>query len=125
MCISPSEPELEGKNGMECKTFAELYEFQCNVFEPKTADFSTKELMVLLKKLLNNFPHTDIEGGNRKPYSPTMDESVIWFKCYDHIITLISIKRDESKSNRTFWISIAAILVSLASAIAQLSELAN
>lgn len=106
-------------------TFEELYELQCKVFEPATAYFSMRELKGLLNELLDSFPHVDDGKGNRKPYSPTMGESVIWFKCYEHIITLINLKRDESKNNRTFWISIVAILVSLASALAQLYSLAK
>lgn len=106
-------------------TFEELYELQCKVFEPATADFSMSELKGLLNELLDSFPHVDDGKGNRRPYKPSQDESVMWFKCYDHIITLISLKRDESKNNRTFWISIVAILVSLASALAQLYPLAK
>lgn len=74
------------------------------------------------KDLLEKFPQHPVDkSGNRTPYDPNMPDSIVWFKCYDHIITLISIKRDESKNNRTFWISIVATLASLASAIAQLS----
>ncbi len=106
-------------------TFVENREFQCRVFSPDNVELSVGELKKLLKDLLEKFPHTVDKSGNRTPYDPNMPDSIVWFKCYDHIITLISIKRDESKNNRTFWISIVAILVSLASAIAQLSPHAN
>lgn len=101
-------------------TFGELYELQCKVFDPETADFSKHELKGLLKDLLNSFPHIIDAEGNRKPYKPDVDESVMWFKCHDHIITLISIKRDEAKKNGTFWISIIAIIVSVTSAFIQI-----
>ncbi|HDX8462544.1 TPA: hypothetical protein RUY97_002865 [Aeromonas dhakensis] len=100
-------------------TFEELYALQCKVFEPATADFSMRELKILLNELLDSFPHEDDGKGNIRPYKPSRDESVMWFKSYDHLITLMNIKRDESKNRRTFWISISALVVSVITAAAQ------
>ncbi len=106
-------------------TFGDLYELQCKVFEPATADFSIHELKGLLNSLLNSFPHTVDDKGNRRPYKPGMDESIMWFKCYDHVITLMNLKRDELKNRRTFWISIIALVVSVVTAVLQIAFLAS
>lgn len=105
----------------ENMTFKELYALQCKVFEPATADFSMRELKSLLNELLDSFPHVDDGKGNRRPYKPSDDHSVMWFKCYDHLITLMNIKRDESKNRRAFWISIIALVVSVITAVAQVA----
>ena len=103
-------------------TFDELYELQCKVFEPATADFSMSELKSLLSDLLKKFPHIVDDNGKRKPYKSGEDESVMWFKCYDHVITLINIKRDESTNNKAFWISVLALIFAAGAAVGALFQ---
>jgi len=94
-------------------TFKEVYEFECKAFEPATAELSQKELKSMLKQLYEYFPYTEHEG-ERKPYSPSGDYSKKWFQSYNHLLMLIDMRKQEAKHNISMWLSIIAIVVSVA-----------
>jgi len=95
--------------------------FKCKVFEPETAELSHQELKVMLKQLYAYYPHTVSSDGDRKPYDAGSDYSKQWFQCYDHLLMLIDMRKQERKFNISIWISILALVVSIAGAIIRLS----
>lgn len=94
-------------------TFKEVYNFECKVFEPATADLSQKELKNMLKQLYEYFPYTEHEGY-RKPYEPSSDYSQKWFQSYNHLLMLLDMRKQEVKHNISMWLSVLAIVVSVA-----------
>jgi hypothetical protein len=94
-------------------TIDEVYNFQCKVFEPETADLSEKELKEMLKQLYACFPYTEKKDGNKEPYATDLDYSKKWFKCYDHLLNLLTMKRQESRYKVSFWLSVTALVVSV------------
>lgn len=95
--------------------------FKCKVFEPETAELSHQELKVMLKQLYAYYPRTVSSDGDRKPYDAGSDYSKQWFQCYDHLLMLIDMRKQERKFNISIWISILALVVSIAGAIIRLS----
>lgn len=91
----------------------DVYNFQCKVFEPATSELSEKELKSLLKQLYEYFPYTDKGDGNKEPYATDNDYSKKWYKCYDHLLNLLSMKKQESRYKLSLTLSIVAIVVSL------------
>jgi len=98
-------------------TFDEVYNFECKVFEPETADLSEKELKDMLKKLYKYFPYTE-HDGNRKPYDPSDDYSKKWFQSYKHLLMLLDMRRQQAKHNMSMWLSVIAIAVSVSGVVA-------
>ncbi len=98
-------------------TFDEVYNFECKVFEPETADLSKKEIRKMLKQLYEYFPYTEHEG-NRKPYEPSSDYSKKWFQSYNHLLMLLDMKKQDTKHNISMLLSIIAIVVSISAVIA-------
>jgi hypothetical protein len=95
-------------------TFKDVYNFQCKIFEPETSEFSEKELKAMLKELYEYFPHTNKEDGDKQPYDTDNDYSKKWYKCYDHLLNLLTIKKQESRYKISFWLSIFALVISVA-----------
>jgi hypothetical protein len=95
--------------------FEEVYTFQCKIFEPETSELSEKELKTLLKQLYGYFPSTNEVGNNKKPYNTDLDYSKKWYKCYDHLLNLLTMKKQESRYKVSCWLSSFALLISLAS----------
>ena len=95
-------------------TFDEVYNFECKVFEPETAELSQKEIKSMLKQLYKYFPYTE-HKGNRKPYDADSDYSKKWFQSYNHLLMLLDMKKQEAKHNISMWLSVIAIVVSVAS----------
>lgn len=93
----------------------QVYNFQCEVFEPKTANLSEKELKVKLAQLYGYFPFTNKGDGNKEPYEVDSNYSKIWFKCYDHLLNLITMRKQELKYRISFWTSIVALVISVVS----------
>lgn len=91
----------------------EVYNFQCKVFEPATSELSKKELKAMLKKLYDYFPHTDKGNGNKEPFDTDNDYSKKWYKCYDHLLNLLSMKKQELRYKLSLILSIVAIAVSV------------
>lgn len=89
--------------------------FKCKVFEPETAELSHQELKVMLKQLYAYYPHTVSSDDAGSDYSKQ------WFQCYDHLLMLIDMRKQERKFNISIWISILALVVSIAGAIIRLS----
>ncbi|WPC74948.1 hypothetical protein [Vibrio porteresiae] len=93
--------------------FKDVYNFECKVFEPETSELSVKELKVMLKQLYEYFPYLDEGDGNKKPYDTDKDYSKKWFKCYDHLLNLLSMKKQESRYKLSLTLSIVAIVISV------------
>ncbi|HAT8543972.1 TPA: hypothetical protein I7198_19285 [Vibrio vulnificus] len=91
--------------------------FKCKVFEPETAELSHRELKVMLKQLYTYYPYIKTSDGNRKPYDAGNDYSKQWFQCYDHLLMLIDMRKQEKKFNISIWLSIIALVVSIAGII--------
>jgi hypothetical protein len=95
-------------------TFKDVYNFQCKVFKPETSEFSEKELKAMLKELYEYFPHTNKGDGDKQPYDTDNDYSKKWYKCYDHLLNLLTIKKQESRYKISLWLSIIALVISVA-----------
>ncbi|HGS5804777.1 TPA: hypothetical protein ACMD0U_001035 [Vibrio parahaemolyticus] len=93
--------------------FKDVYNFQCKVFEPETSELSMKELKVMLKQLYEYFPYVDKGDDNKEPYATDNDYSKKWFKCYDHLLNLLSMKKQEFRYKLSLTLSIVAILISV------------
>lgn len=91
----------------------DVYNFQCKVFEPETADLSEEELKNMLKQLYVYFPYTEKKDGSKEPYATDSEYSKKWFKCYDHLLNLLTMKRQESRYKVSFRISVTALVVSI------------
>ncbi|USR78199.1 hypothetical protein NGM67_10610 [Photobacterium damselae] len=91
----------------------DVYNFQCKVFEPATSELSEKELKIMLKQLYEYFPYTYDGDGNKKPYATDNDYSKKWYKCYDHLLSLLSMKKQEFRYKLSLILSIVAIVVSV------------
>ncbi|OOE95662.1 hypothetical protein BZG78_14945 [Salinivibrio sp. MA351] len=91
----------------------DVYNFQCKVFEPETSELSVKELKVMLKQLYEYFPYTDKGDGNKQPYDTDNDYSKKWFKCYDHLLNILSMKKQEFRYKLSLSLSIVAIVISV------------
>ncbi|WP_305846317.1 hypothetical protein [Photobacterium kishitanii] len=93
----------------------DVYNFQCKVFEPDTSELSEKELKKMLKQLYDYFPYiyTDKDEGNKEPYSTDNDYSKKWYKCYDHLLNLLSMRKQESRYKLSLTLSIVAIVISV------------
>lgn len=98
-------------------TFDEVYNFECKVFEPETADMSQKEIREMLKKLYEYFPYMQKGEGVREPYAADSDYSKKWFQAYEHLLMLLEMRKQEAKHNISMWLSIVAIVVSLAGVV--------
>ena len=97
----------------------EVYNFECKIFEPETSDFSQKEIKNMLKKLYEYFPYMEHEG-KRTPYEPSSNYSKKWFQSYNHLLMLLDMKKQEVKHNIFMWLSVIAIVVSVASVIVRI-----
>ncbi len=95
-------------------SFTEVYNLQCKIFEPATANLSEKELNNLLMQLYEYFPFYDQGEGNKKPYDTDQDHSKKWFLAYNHLLKLLEMRRQESKYKTSLYISISAIIISIA-----------
>lgn len=95
------------------QTTDKVYNFQCKVFEPETADLSEKELKEMLKQLYAYFPHTNKKDGNKELFETDSEYSKKWFKCYDHLLNLLTMKRQESRYKISLWLSVTALVVSV------------
>lgn len=93
--------------------FKDVYNLECKIFEPATADLSQKEIKGLLKELYSCFPYTDKGEGNKQPYETDNDYSKKWFQAYNHLLMLLEMRKQESKHNISIWLSIIAIVVSI------------
>lgn len=100
--------------------FKDVYNFQCKIFEPATADLSKNELKVLLKQHYEYFPHTIDSAGNKQPYDASNDYSKQWFQAYNHLLMLLEMRKQEAKHNISLTISILALLVSVAGVVIKL-----
>lgn len=98
-----------------------VYNLECKIFEPATADLSQNDLKKLLKQLYAYFPYTDKIDGNKEPYETDNDYSKKWFQAYKHLLMLLEMKKQESKQNISMWISIIAILVSIFGVVVKFS----
>nr|VVV03971.1 hypothetical protein AW0309160_01354 [Aliivibrio wodanis] len=95
--------------------------FKCKVFEPKTAEMSHKELKEMLKQLYEYYPFILSSEGDKTPYDTGSDYSKQWFQCYDHLLMLIDMQKQESKFHISIWISILALTVSVVGMIIRFS----
>ncbi|SFJ83515.1 hypothetical protein [Methylophaga sulfidovorans] len=102
-------------------TFDEVYDFECKVFEPETAELSQKEIKSMLQQLYKYFPYTEHEG-KRKPYEPSSDYSKKWFQSYNHLLMLLDMKKQEAKHNISMWLSVLAIVVSVTSVLVRVGS---
>lgn len=93
--------------------FKDVYNFQCKVFEPATSELSEKELKIMLKQLYEHFPYRDKGDGNKEPYATDNDYSKKWYKCYDHLLNLLSMKKQEFRYKLSLTLSIVAVVVSV------------
>lgn len=91
----------------------DVYNLECKIFEPATADLSQKEIKVLLKQLYECFPYTDKGEENKEPYETSNDYSKKWFQAYNHLLMILEMRKQESKHNLSIWLSIIAIVVSV------------
>lgn len=92
--------------------FKDVYNLECKIFEPATADFSQNKIKGLLKELYAYFPYTDKGNGDKEPYETNNDYSKKWFQAYNHLLMLLEMKKQEQKHNVSMWLSITAIFVS-------------
>ena len=93
----------------------EVYQFECEVFSPETTQKSEDELMKMIYKLYSYFPkQVNGDSDTFKPYDPTNPYSILWFKCYEHLIMLLEEKKNQKKYDLSLKISYAAILISIA-----------
>lgn len=99
----------------------DVYNLECKIFEPATADISQKEIKGLLKELYACFPYIDKSDGNKEPYDTDNDYSKKWFQAYNHLLMLLEMRKQESKHNISMWLSIIAIVVSIASVVVRFS----
>ncbi|QXO18027.1 hypothetical protein [Vibrio ostreae] len=97
--------------------------FKCKVFEPETAELSHRELKGMLRQLYEYYPKTVSSDGTRKPYDANSDYSKQWFQCYNHLLMLINMRKQERKFNISIWLSILALAVSIIGTIIRLSAI--
>ena len=90
----------------------EIDSFCCDVFRPDTADLSEKELKVKLKRLFELYPYNNFSDGTSRPVDPGSEYPKKWFQCYDHLLKLLEIKRQDSKFKLSLIISITALIIS-------------
>ena len=102
--------------------FKDVYEFECKVFEPQTADLPQKEIKAMLKQLYQYFPYIESEEG-KKPYDSSSEYSKKWFQSYSHLLMLLDMKRQEAKHNISMWLSIIAIVVSVTGVLVRFSTI--
>jgi hypothetical protein len=99
----------------------DVYNFQCKVFEPATSELSEKKLKLMLKQLYDNFPYTDKGDGNKEPYNTDNEYSKKWYKCYGHLLNLLSMKKQESRYKLSLTLSIIAVVTSVIGVTVRLS----
>ncbi len=91
--------------------FKDVYNLQSQIFKPETLDLSEKELKKLMRKLLEYQTFTVDKGGSSEPYDIDSPYSKKWFKAYEHLLVLISMKQQNFKYYLSLILSIIAIVI--------------
>lgn len=99
----------------------DVYNLECKIFEPATADLSQREIKALLMQFYECFPYTDKGEGNKEPYATDSDYSKKWFQTYNHLLMLLEMRKQESKHNISMWLSTIAIVVSVVGVVVRFS----
>lgn len=100
----------------------EVNNFKCKVFEPETAGMSYSELREMLNKLYGYYPYIESPESGRRPYDADSDYSKQWFQCYNHLLMLINMRKQDGKHRFSIGISILALVVASISPAVRLYE---